>query len=237
MRYPAINSVSLPAPSRGKLSLSRVRLRRRMLELRLRGRDAWPVLQRALAVLVTGLVLMLLSPLLALVALGIKLTSKGPVLFRQERIGKHGRRFVIFKFRTMYVGADAMKARLTPDAGQTVRFKMRRDPRITPVGRVLRRLSIDELPQLYNVLVGDMALIGPRPPLWAEVVKYDAEAMRRLEVTQGLTCHWQIEGRSDLSFEQQVKLDIDYIDRARPIDELRILARTIPAILGGRGAY
>jgi lipopolysaccharide/colanic/teichoic acid biosynthesis glycosyltransferase len=234
MSHSAIQSLPLQAPTRGHSSRA---LRRRVLELRLRARDAWPVLQRALAMLLAALGLLLVSPVLAAAALAIKLTSRGPVLFRQERIGKHGRRFVIFKFRTMYVGAEAMKAKLTADGGQGLRFKMRRDPRITGVGRVLRRLSIDELPQLYNVLVGDMALIGPRPPLWSEVVKYDAQAMRRLEVTQGLTCLWQISGRSDLPFDQQVKLDIDYIDRARPFDEIRILARTIPAVLSGRGAY
>jgi lipopolysaccharide/colanic/teichoic acid biosynthesis glycosyltransferase len=211
--------------------------RRAVLGLRLAALDAWPGLQRLLAALVAALGLLAIAPLFLAVAIAIKLTSAGPVLFRQERVGKNGRRFVMFKFRTMYTGGDAQKAQLTADQGERIRFKMRRDPRITPVGRVLRRYSIDELPQLWNVLIGDMALIGPRPPVWSEVVRYDAHMLRRLEVTQGLTCLWQIGGRSDLSFNEQVKLDIDYIDRAGSLDELRILARTIPAVLSGRGAY
>lgn len=237
MRSPAFSSISTATPPRTSVTRARVRLQRTVLELRLRLRDAWPILQRALAVLVAGLGLLVVAPVLLIAALAIKLTSHGRVLFRQERVGKLGRRFVMFKFRTMHVGADAMTARLTADGGQRIRFKMQQDPRITPVGRILRRYSIDELPQLYNVLMGDMALIGPRPPLWSEVVKYDAQAMRRLEVAQGLTCLWQIGGRSELPFDEQVKLDIDYIDRTRPIDEIRILAKTIPAVLRGRGAY
>jgi len=146
----------------------------------------------------------------------------------------------MLKLRTMVVGASAMKARLAaePEArANGVRFKLRRDPRITSVGRVLRRFSIDELPQLWNVLVGDMTLVGPRPPLPREVALYDGRALRRLEVEQGLTCLWQVGGRSDLSFEQQVALDIEFIDHVGVLDELAILARTIPAVLGGRGAY
>lgn len=123
------------------------------------------------------------------------------------------------------------------DAVDGVRFKLRNDPRMTPVGRILRKLSIDELPQLWNVLQGDMTLIGPRPSLWQEIVRSDARALRRLEVRPGLTCLWQVSGRSDLSFEQQVALDLEYIDRVKPPQELLILAKTIPAVLTGRGAY
>jgi lipopolysaccharide/colanic/teichoic acid biosynthesis glycosyltransferase len=228
---------SLPrAPHRGAVR-ARAWLRRGLLALRLGARDAGPLIQRFFAVAVAAVSLLLLSPLLVLVAIAIKFTSPGPVLFCQERIGKHGRRFVMFKLRTMSVGAEAMKAQLAERAGQSVRFKMRRDPRITPIGRLLRRYSIDELPQLWNVIRGEMTLVGPRPPLWSEVVKYDVYALRRLEVTQGLTCLWQIGGRSDLPFEEQVKLDISYIDRTRPAEEIRILAKTIPAVLSGRGAY
>jgi lipopolysaccharide/colanic/teichoic acid biosynthesis glycosyltransferase len=193
--------------------------------------------RRLLAIVVTAVALLVAAPLLILAAAGIKLTSPGPVLFRQERIGKNGRRFMILKLRTMVTNAESMKARLAEGAEQNIRFKMRRDPRITPLGRILRKYSIDELPQLWNVLMGEMALIGPRPPLWSEVAKYDAYALRRLEVTQGLTCFWQIAGRSDIPFEEQVKLDINYIDRSGPVDEFRILAMTIPAVLSGRGSY
>ncbi len=198
------------------------------------------MLRRAIDVAACGLGLLALSPLLALVALVIKATSRGPVLFPQERIGQHGRAFRMWKLRSMYVGADAAKAKLaaaTGAASDGVRFKLRRDPRITPIGRVIRKLSIDELPQLFNVLVGDMTLVGPRPPLRREVELYDVRAWRRLEVRPGLTCLWQIGGRSDLSFDEQVALDLEYVDAIRPLDEIRIVARTIPAVLRGRGAY
>jgi lipopolysaccharide/colanic/teichoic acid biosynthesis glycosyltransferase len=229
---PQLVSSSREGPAR-----ARALLRRALLVLRLRLRDARPFLRRLFTALVAALGLIAVAPLLALAAVAIKLSSPGPVLFRQERIGKHGHRFIMLKFRTMVVAADAVKAQLVADAGQNLRFKMRRDPRVTPLGRVLRKYSIDELPQLWNVLRGDMALVGPRPPLRSEVAKYDAYALRRLEVTQGLTCLWQIAGRSDIPFEEQVKLDVKYIDRAGLADELRILAKTIPAVLSGRGAY
>lgn len=226
-----------PPSSRRGLTRVRANLRRSLLGVRLRLRDAGPFVQRLLAGALAGLGLLVLLPLLIAVAVAIKLTSPGRVLYRQERIGKHGRRFIMWKLRTMYVDADKRKAELAAASGQRVRFKLRRDPRITPVGRVLRKYSIDELPQLWNVLIGDMALVGPRPAVWSEVVKYDAYALRRLEVAQGLTCLWQIAGRSDLPFEEQVKLDINYVDRTRIGEELRILAKTIPAVLSGRGAY
>jgi lipopolysaccharide/colanic/teichoic acid biosynthesis glycosyltransferase len=123
------------------------------------------------------------------------------------------------------------------EATDGVRFKMVRDPRVTAVGRVLRKFSIDELPQLYNVLRGDMTLIGPRPPVWREVALYDVRALRRLEVKPGLTCLWQVRGRSNLTFDQQVALDIEYVDRISPSEEVKILLETVPAVLTGRGAY
>jgi lipopolysaccharide/colanic/teichoic acid biosynthesis glycosyltransferase len=209
-----------------------------LLGLRLSARDAGPAVRRLCDVLVVSLGLVLAAPVLLVAALAIKLTSRGPILFLQERIGKNGRPFRMLKLRTMFVDADSRKPALVSDHGVgDVRFKMRSDPRITPVGRVLRRFSIDELPQLGNVLVGEMTLIGPRPPLGSEVARYDALAMRRLEVTQGLTCLWQVSGRSDIPFHEQLRLDLDYIDRATLADELRIITRTIPAVLSGRGAY
>jgi lipopolysaccharide/colanic/teichoic acid biosynthesis glycosyltransferase len=234
------NSLLLPPfvpSSQGGLARARALVRRARLLLRIELHDARTLARRLLAIVVTAVALLVAAPLLILAAAGIKLTSPGPVLFRQERIGKNGRRFMILKLRTMVTNAESMKARLAEGAEQNIRFKMRRDPRITPLGRILRKYSIDELPQLWNVLMGEMALIGPRPPLWSEVAKYDAYALRRLEVTQGLTCFWQIAGRSDIPFEEQVKLDINYIDRSGPVDEFRILAMTIPAVLSGRGSY
>jgi lipopolysaccharide/colanic/teichoic acid biosynthesis glycosyltransferase len=199
-----------------------------------------PSVRRSIDMIVTGLGLLCLSPLLLLVAVALRLDSRGPLFFGQERIGEGGRRFTMWKFRTMVVNAEALKDELVRQhaaAVDGVRFKMVADPRVTRIGRVLRKFSIDELPQLFNVLRGDMTLIGPRPPVWREVARYDNRALRRLEVKPGLTCLWQVSGRSDLSFEQQVALDLEYIDRATPSDELRILAQTVPAVLTGRGAY
>lgn len=175
-------------------------------------------------------------PILIIAACAIKWTSAGPVLFSQRRVGQYGREFKLWKLRTMYVDAEARRAALIASTNE-LRFKMRDDPRITPAGKWLRRFSVDELPQLWNVLVGDMTLIGPRPALCSEVDRYDAIALRRLEVQQGLTCLWQVSGRSELSFDEQVRLDIEYIDRTSTIGNVRVLIRTIPAVLSGRGAY
>ena len=199
-----------------------------------------PKLRRGFDILVAGAALIYLGPLLAAIALLVRITSKGPVLFKQERIGQFGRRFYMLKFRTMYADAERLKAILEKQSTQAlsgVRFKLKRDPRITPLGRVIRKLSIDELPQLWNVLSGDMSLIGPRPAIQREVSLYDDQALRRLEVPQGLTCWWQVKGRSDLSFEQQVELDIEYVDHAKSADDVRILLKTIPAVISGKGAY
>jgi len=217
------------------------RVRRFGVRLALATQSLGPSVRRSLDVLVTGLGLLCLAPLLALVALAVRLDSKGPIFFAQERLGEGGRRFRMFKFRTMVVDADALKDQLAKQCAQAtdggVRFKMMRDPRITRVGAVLRKFSLDELPQLFNVLRGDMTLIGPRPAVWREVARYDNRALRRLEVRPGLTCLWQVSGRSDLSFDQQIALDIEYVDTTKPRDELRILLQTVPAVLTGRGAY
>jgi lipopolysaccharide/colanic/teichoic acid biosynthesis glycosyltransferase len=223
---------------RERRGLARLRRLRRELEGLLM--DSGPLLRRLLDILAASTCLVLLSPALLLAALGIVLTSRGPILYAQERVGQHGSTFQMLKLRTMVDGADAMKAALAAqrrEAVDGVRFKLRRDPRVTRVGRILRKLSIDELPQLWNVLVGDMTLIGPRPATWQEVIRYDARALRRLEVRPGLTCLWQVSGRSDLSFKQQIALDLEYIDRVKPPQELLILAKTIPAVITGRGAY
>jgi lipopolysaccharide/colanic/teichoic acid biosynthesis glycosyltransferase len=230
-------------------------VRREILVLRLRLQEAMPAFRRAVDLAVGGLALLLASPILVLFAVAIKLTSRGPIVFRQERIGQYGHRFPMYKLRTMGSDAEAQKARLAGDSGD-LRFKMRRDPRVTPVGRIMRKYSIDELPQLWNVLRGDMTLVGPRPALPSEVERYDARALRRLELKPGLTCLWQVGGRSDLPFPKQVELDIEYIDRSVPSDRLAplrrglladlgalvgdhlsVLLKTIPAVVLGRGAY
>ena len=195
--------------------------------------------KRVLDVVGAAVLALVLSPLLALVMLAIRLDSPGPVFFAQERVGRHGRRFRIFKFRSMYVDAEERKAALLAQNEMEggVVFKMKDDPRITGVGRFIRRGSIDELPQLWNVLKGDMSLVGPRPPLPSEVADYTLEDRRRLEVVPGITCIWQVSGRSEIPFHQQVELDVAYIESQSLWLDLSLLLRTIPAVLLGKGAY
>lgn len=198
------------------------------------------VLKRSVDWLVVASALLLLAPLLLVVALAIKLQDRGPVLFWQQRVGRHGRVFAFPKFRSMWVNAEEVRARLLSQnqhGQEGVTFKMKRDPRITPVGRFIRRTSIDELPQLWCVLRGDMTLVGPRPPLPAEVARYTLQDRERLAVTPGLTCVWQVSGRSDVPFPQQVQMDLAYIRRPGLWEDIKLLLKTLPAVIGGRGAY
>ncbi len=185
--------------------------------------------------------LMVLSafPVMAMIALAIKSTSRGPVFFRQTRVGVDGREFTMIKFRSMVVGADAQRAALMSQQndGNGVLFKMRRDPRVTKIGAVLRRLSLDELPQLLNVVRGDMSLVGPRPPLPEEVAGYSPDATRRLRVKPGLTGLWQVSGRSDLTWEESLRLDLRYADNWSLALDISILWRTVRAVMRGSGAY
>nr|WP_324605038.1 sugar transferase [Streptomyces sp. NRRL S-1022] len=184
------------------------------------------------------LLIVLLSPLLLLLALAVRLGSPGPAFYRQIRAGRHNTPFPMWKFRTMVVGADRLKNELeAANENDGHMFKMRRDPRITPLGRVLRRYSLDELPQLFNVLLGHMSLVGPRPPVPEEVVKYDSVEMRRLDVKPGLTGLWQVSGRSDLSWHETVSLDLRYVDNWSPSMDVNVVARTVRAVLNGQGAY
>ncbi|MCX4766864.1 sugar transferase [Streptomyces sp. NBC_01275] len=179
-----------------------------------------------------------LSPLLLLPALAVRLGSPGPVLYRQTRVGLNAQPFPMWKFRTMVVDADRLKSRLeTENENDGHMFKMRRDPRVTPVGRFLRRYSLDELPQLFNILFGHMSLVGPRPPLPEEVAKYNDVEMRRLHVKPGLTGLWQVSGRSDLSWRETVALDLRYVDNWSLSGDMNVVARTLRAVLDGRGAY
>ena len=199
----------------------------------------WQVLfKRAADVVATILGLVLLSPLLLLIAAAIRLGSKGPIIFKQTRVGKNGRPFVCHKFRSMCVNAEAqIRQLLRHNEATGPIFKMRDDPRATRVGRFLRRTSLDELPQLWNVLKGEMSLIGPRPPLPSEVREYAPWHLRRLEVSPGITGLWQVSGRSDLTFDEMVLLDVYYIENWSPFLDLRILLKTIPTVIMGRGAY
>jgi len=186
-----------------------------------------------------AVVLVVALPLLLAVGLAVRQGSAGPMIYRQVRVGRDGRAFVMFKFRTMTDGADAVVGDLVDrnDCGDGVLFKIRRDPRVTPLGSRLRRYSVDELPQLVNVVRGDMSLVGPRPALPAEVSAYDVDPTRRLAVKPGLTGLWQVSGRSDLSWEQTVRLDLAYVDNWSLGLDLVILWRTVGAVLGHRGAY
>jgi lipopolysaccharide/colanic/teichoic acid biosynthesis glycosyltransferase len=177
-------------------------------------------------------------PLLAVIGLAIKLTDGGPVLFKQTRVGRGGRLFTMYKLRTMVVDAEQRLAALaTSNESAAHLFKMKHDPRVTPLGRVLRRLSLDELPQLLNVLNGTMSLVGPRPHLAAEVARLPQEAQRRSTVKPGLTGLWQISGRSNLGADEAVRLDIRYVDTWSLKLDLLILLGTVPAVLTARGAH
>jgi len=199
----------------------------------------WQIIfKRAMDVLISAFGLVVFSPLMLLIALAIKLDSPGPVIFKQTRVGKGGALFTCYKFRSMCVGAEKQieKLRARNEASGPL-FKIRDDPRRTRVGRIIRRMSLDELPQLWNVLRGEMSLIGPRPPLPSEVQKYESWHRRRLEVPPGITGLWQVSGRSNLTFDEMVLLDVYYIENWSPMLDLRILLRTIPTVLLGSGAY
>ena len=179
-----------------------------------------------------------LAPLLIAIAIGIKVSDPGPIIFRQKRVGVRGDMFTIYKFRTMCVDAEKkLESLLHLSEGNAVQFKMKRDPRITGIGHFLRKYSLDELPQLFNVLFGTMSLVGPRPQSQAEVEQYEPDAMRRLHVRPGMTGLWQISGRSDLDWEQSIRLDLRYVDNWSPIVDLQILFRTFRAVVAGSGAY
>ncbi|MFN0085252.1 MAG: sugar transferase [Blastocatellia bacterium] len=197
------------------------------------------LVKRLLDIVVAALAMACLSPLFAVVALCIKLTDGGPVLFWQQRVGRWGREFPFPKFRSMVTDAEALKDSLLArnDHAHGVTFKMKRDPRVTWIGRIIRKLSIDELPQLWSVVVGDMSLVGPRPPVPREVALYTLADRRRLDVTPGLTCIGQVSGRGDIPFDQQVELDVQYIDSQSVWLDLKLLMMTIPAVLLGKGAY
>ena len=197
------------------------------------------MLKRSFDIVFSALALVLLFPLFLVVAILIKATSRGPIFFVQTRVGRFGRHFAFYKFRSMYLDAEKRKAELMAQnqSADGVIFKMKKDPRVTPIGRFIRRTSIDELPQFLNVFFGDMSLVGPRPPVPSEVQQYTLEERKRLNVKPGLTCLWQISGRSDIPFKQQVRLDQEYIRSWNLAHDLMILLRTIPAILSGKGAY
>ncbi len=197
------------------------------------------LLKRMLDTVVSAIVLILLLPLFIFTAIAIWVENPGPVFYYQIRVGLNGRHFKFYKFRSMVVNADKIKHELAArnESKAGVIFKMKKDPRITKVGKIIRKFSIDELPQLINVLKGDMSLVGPRPPLPAEVLEYTLEQRKRLHVIPGITGLWQVSGRSDIPFTDQVRLDMQYIQSASFLNDIILLLKTIPAVLTGRGAY
>lgn len=196
------------------------------------------VVKRAMDIVGSLVALILFSPFWLIIAVAIAATSSGPVLYHQRRVGRDGRPFTMYKFRSMYEGAHEERDNHRPmnEATGPV-FKIRKDPRVTPVGRVLRRTSLDEFPQFVNVLLGRMSMVGPRPPLPEEWEQYGEREMGRLVVKPGITCTWQVSGRSDLDFETWVQLDLDYIRTWSLRRDAALILRTIPAVLLGKGAY
>lgn len=198
----------------------------------------YAVTKRVFDLVVGTLILILLIPILPLIAVMIRLDTRGPVFFRQDRVGEGGKLFKFYKFRSMIHEADKSKASLIDLNEQDGPiFKIRSDPRITSVGRFLRRSSLDEIPQIFNVLKGDMSVVGPRPPLPSEVVNYQPWHMGRLAVKPGITCLWQISGRSQIGFNEWMRLDMEYLKTRSFRTDLLIFLKTIPAVIARKGAY
>jgi exopolysaccharide biosynthesis polyprenyl glycosylphosphotransferase len=225
------------AERRFESSQANQRLRARMLTWVIRTKIVRS-LKRALDVTVASAAIAATSPIMAGTALAIRIDSPGPILFKQVRVGKDGEHFYCYKFRSMYIDAERRKAELMAknEADGPV-FKMKNDPRITRVGRIIRKLSIDELPQLFNVIKGEMSLVGPRPAIPSEVARYTYEQLGRLHAIPGITGLQQVSGRSNLDFKRWVELDLQYISEQSVWKDIEILAKTIPAVLFSKGAY
>jgi len=222
---------------RGKGPTSR-RIRLKVMFWNITVNGAYAI-KRFLDIILALIATVILSPVFIITAVAIFFESPGPIFFAQVRVGKDGRHFRFFKFRSMVINAEALKTQLAAqnESADGVIFKMKNDPRVTRVGRFIRRFSIDELPQLFNVLIGDMSMVGPRPPVPREVALYTLDDRKRLHVKPGITCIWQVSGRSNIPFKQQVALDKKYIRSKSLLGDFIILLMTIPAVLSGRGAY
>jgi len=223
-----------------KADMRRLRLKQRVRlytwETTLRG---LLFIKRLMDGVLSLIAILIFLPLFLLVGLLIVIEDGWPLLFVQDRVGQDGRIFKFYKFRSMYRDAEQRKDALLArnESGDGVIFKMKNDPRVTRVGRLLRRYSVDEMPQFLNVLLGDLSLVGPRPPVPREVAEYTLEDRKRLHVKPGLTCLWQIKGRSDIPFNEQVSLDLEYIHSQSLLKDVAIMLKTVPAVLLGRGAY
>jgi len=196
------------------------------------------IIKRCFDAIISILLILILSPVFLITVILIKLEDRGPVIYCQQRVGLRGKRFTMYKFRSMVPDADRIRNELENlNETQSLIFKIKKDPRLTRTGKIIRKLSIDELPQLFNVLKGDMSIVGPRPPLPSEVSKYRLRDLKRLDVTPGLTCIWQVSGRSNIGFDGQVDLDLQYIESQSIWTDIKLLFKTIPAVLTGKGAY
>ena len=236
-RRDLFDSLNLPSTQAGfRILRRRQRLKLAIWEAGLGGIYA---IKRGMDILIALTALILFWPLFLLVGLAVYLEDGRPIFYTQTRVGINGREFLFFKFRSMYRDADQRKKKLAAqnDSRDGVIFKMRNDPRVTRVGRFIRRFSIDETPQIFNVLAGDLAVVGPRPPVPREVAQYTLAERKRLHVKPGLTCLWQIQGRSEIPFKQQVRLDLQYIRSQSIWKDILIILKTVPAVLLGKGAY
>ncbi|MBM6820680.1 sugar transferase [Clostridium saudiense] len=203
-----------------------------------RGFSFYEVIKRVIDVVCSFVGVLVLSPLFVVIAIIIKFTSKGPVFFSQKRVGRDGKEFKMYKFRSMVVNAEELKEKLASQNEMSgPMFKMKDDPRVTKVGKFIRKTSIDELPQLWNVLKGDMSLVGPRPSLPKEVAQFEEWMYRRLEVKPGLTCYWQVSGRNNIDFEDWMKLDIKYVDERNLWIDIKLIFKTVGVLLGDKNAH
>ncbi|CAM2079628.1 MAG: Exopolysaccharide biosynthesis polyprenyl glycosylphosphotransferase [uncultured Clostridium sp.] len=203
-----------------------------------RGFSFYEVIKRVIDVVCSFVGVLVLSPLFVVIAIIIKFTSKGPVFFSQKRVGRDGKEFKMYKFRSMVVNAEELKEKLAAQNEMSgPMFKMKDDPRVTKVGKFIRKTSIDELPQLLNVLKGDMSLVGPRPSLPKEVAQFEDWMYRRLEVKPGLTCYWQVSGRNNIDFEDWMKLDIKYVDERNLWIDIKLIFKTVGVLFGDKNAH
>ena len=203
-----------------------------------KGFSFYEVIKRTIDIVCSFVGILVLSPLFIVIAIIIKLTSKGPVFFSQKRVGKYGREFDMYKFRSMVVNAEELKEKLAAQNEMSgPMFKMKDDPRVTKGGKFIRKTSLDELPQLWNVLKGDMSLVGPRPSLPKEVAQFEDWMHRRLEVKPGLTCYWQISGRNNIDFEDWMKLDIRYVKERNLWIDIMLIFRTVGVLFGDKNAH
>ena len=203
-----------------------------------RGFSFYEVIKRVIDVVCSFVGVLVLSPLFVVIAIIIKFTSKGPVFFSQKRVGRDGKEFKMYKFRSMVVNAEELKEKLASQNEMSgPMFKMKDDPRVTKVGKFIRKTSIDELPQLWNVIKGDMSLVGPRPSLPKEVAQFEDWMYKRLEVKPGLTCYWQVSGRNNIDFEDWMKLDIKYVDERSTWIDIKLIFKTVGVLFGDKNAH